>query len=64
MYSPNAPGDGNVPRNMRLALAAIDLVQPSVVAYLDAGEQPAVALSSGSQQWHLAAVASSGTWQR
>ena len=32
VYSPGGSGDGHVPRNMRLALAVIDLVQPFVNA--------------------------------
>ena len=33
VYAPGGSGDGHVPRNVRLALAAIDLVRPSIVAW-------------------------------
>lgn len=45
VYAPGQPDDGHVPRNMRLALAAIDLLQPHVRLWLDgAGEKDCVAV--------------------
>jgi len=41
VYMPGSAGDGHVPRNMRLALAAIDLVQPYVSAWQVATANPA-----------------------
>ena len=36
VYNPGSPADGHVPRNMRLALAGIDLVQPYIKAWFSA----------------------------
>ena len=45
VYAPGSADDGNVPRNMRLALVGIDLVQPYVKAWIpaDAGAGSAAA---------------------
>jgi len=59
VYRPSDPTDGHVPRNMRLALAAIDLLQPHVqLAHAPASHrvQPARCLPVQWQVWGAVSV--------